>query len=392
MLKSMSVFFILLIISFSQTIYNDGNFRVSKLLFENNSKEKGITHFSYNENNQCDVAIWELENGQRYSLNRHVYKDNNLIEKIREYSDHNNSRQIFKYDDKNRMVSEEFILMDSSKGVTTFEYDENNRLIQMNCCGYNGWLTAKIKFEYKRDYRIRGEVLKNDKLIAEIYYKYNSFSLPVEEIWTFSNGYEQKFKYIYEQVPVYNELKFSNPNVYLNPEKKEQVIEEDYDFGGKGNNPSFYKYDRFGKQIEKLYERGQNFKTVTYYLYDGTGILTRAFRKVSDGKNVLFRYYFNGYNQMTEKRFFRNDSLNGYEKYFYNYDKLTKAEFRNLDFWLNGTATYQSDERGFIISGDYTDETGFKGIINFTYNRENKLNTIEWKFSSGQNQKYTFKY
>lgn len=373
---------------------NKNAFRISRLIYENSSGENGITFYDYNEKNLSDMALWELLDGTRFSLNFHFYDGrNNMIKKVREYSDLRNSVQIYTYDEESRLLSEEFILMDTSRGISSFEYDVSGRLVLIKCNAYNGWINGQIKIYYRQNgLRKNGELIQNGKTTANIIYDYDENGNLKYEVWEFVSGWKQTFLYEYEKYYDGESIRFTSPNPFVF-DLSSPVRREEYRYRDKISGPSNYFYGADGKLIKKTYERTDGFKTDTYYLYDGNGLLTRAFRIYSDSKRALFRFRYDSKKLMTEKEFFMNDRSNGKDNF--NYDssgRLVTATYKNSDMWLNGTINFVNGENGLPVCGKYKDEKGFDAEISFEYGEDSTLRKIIWKFSDGSDQEYTYFY
>jgi hypothetical protein len=353
-------------------------FRLIRLDYNNSSGEKGVTFYNYSEKGVCETALWELENGQRYSINFQFYdKNNNMIKKVREYSDHKNTVRLYNYDKNNRLISEEFFLRDTSKGVTTYDYDDHNNVILIRCKNYYGWLNGIIKLQYNdKGQKIAGELIQKDKHAAVIKYDYDNYGNLVKEVWDFNKEWQQEFNYIYEKPSDSKLINFTSPNPYvINLEKP--IQREKYTYGDKISGLSFYKYDSNGKLIEKIYERSDGFKTNTFYIYCNNGILLRAFRRYSNGKNALFRFAYNDNRQIAKKEFFTNDHVYGSELYNYSSNnELEKAEFNNSDLWLSGTINFEKVKNDTSVKAKYKDKQRFDAEINITYDSQSLLQSV----------------
>ena len=378
-----------------QSDYNSQNqFKLVKLLYDNSSGENGVTFFDYNEKGICEKALWELQSGKRYSMNVHYYdRNNNLIKKVREYSDNKNTVQLFNYDIKSRLIAEEFILLDTSKGISTFEYNSQGQLVNIKCNAFNGWINGEIKLYYNsKNKRERGELIKKNTVAAIIKYEYDANDNLCKEIWEFKSGWQQTFVYEYEKNSNFISRNYTNPNPFI-VNIKIPIEHEEYSYGNQINGPSYYRYDNTGKLAEKIYERSDGFKTSTYYFYNSEGVLVRAFRRLPENKNILFRFEYNNKRKMTLKEFFKNDNTIGKETYSYDSDgSLLNAEFKNSDEWLNGTIKFVKAKNGLPASGVYNDIKGFTAEINFNYDKDSLLQNILWSFSFNKEQVYSFYY
>jgi YD repeat-containing protein len=396
-----NILFILFILSvkflFADDVSNENpeaKFRLLRLDYNNSSGEKGVTFYDYTEKGICETALWELVNGQRYSINFQFYdKNNNMIKKVREYSDQRNTVQLYNYDENNHLISEEFFLRDTSRGITTFEYDNQNRIALIRCKAYNGWLNGIIKLKYDdKGQKIAGEFIQDSKQAAVIKYEYDEYGNMVKETWDFGKEWQQEFNYIYEKESDLNLLTFTSPNPYV-VNLENPILKEEYKYSDKISGPSFYKYDSNGKLIEKIYKRSDGFKTNTFYIYGNNGILLRAFRRYSNGKNALFKFTYNDIGRITKKEFFINDHVYGSELYTYDSDnELEKAEFNNSDLWLNGIINFEKIKKGTTLKATYKDKQGFGAEINITYDSQLLLQNIIWQFSDGGVQSYYYFY
>ncbi len=369
-------------------------FILARLDYENPTGEKGTTYFDYESNGLSNLSLWELTSGLRFSLNFHYYDSNgNLIKKFREYSDHKNTLQLYTYNNKNKLIAEEFILQDTSRGISNFEYDSNGNMIRINCIAYNGWLNGTINIGYDESgLRKKGELFQKGKRSAEIFYTYDENNNLIKEEWKFANGWYQIFNYIYELADSKTKTSYTSSNPFITNETA-CIVKENYQFGDKQSGPSFYKYDQQKKLSEKVFERSDGFKTNTFYIYNSKGVLQSAFRRFSNGNCALFRYEFNDNRKMTLKEFFRNDKVYGKEIFIYNSSgKLTEGEFINSDFWLTGKLFFKVSEDGIITHGTYKDVNNYSAGIEFKYNNERNVTSIDWKFSNGMKQSYQFEY
>ena len=373
---------------------SEAKFRLLRLDYNNSSGEKGVTFYDYTEKGICKTALWELVNGQRYSINFQFYdKNNNIIKKVREYSDHMNTVQLYNYDENNHLISEEFFLRDTSKGITTYEYDDQNKIAIIRCKAYNGWINGVIKLKYDdKGQKISGELIQDSKQAAIIKYEYDKYGNMVKETWDFGKEWQQEFNYIYEKEGDSKSLTFTSPNPYVVNLKK-PIQKEEYTYGKKISGPSFYKYNSNGELIEKVYERSDGFKTNTFYIYGNDGILLRAFRRYSNGKTALFRFTYNDNSRITKKEFFMNDHVYGNELYTYNSDnELEKVEFNNSDLWLSGIINFEKIKNGTTLKATYKDKKGFSAEINILYDPQSLLQNIIWQFSDGDVQSYYYFY
>lgn len=368
--------------------------RLARLDYDNSSGEKGATFFDHGENGLIERALWELESGERYSLNVYAYDElGRLIRKTREYSDHKDTVQIYRYDERNRLVAEEFLQGNVSKGVTTYEYDARGRLALMRCHAYNGWIEGTITIRYGAGgLRSGAELVQEGKTAAGIAYEYDDKGDLTRETWEFASGWEQTFRYRYDMKAGTRGVVYTSPNPFV-LNGTEPVRREDYTYGDKVGGPSSYRYGASGKLLEKTYERSDGLKTNTFYFYGTDGVLLRAFRRHSDNQNALFRFRYDEARRMTSKEFFASDGSHGKDVFSYDpSEALREAEFINSDRWLNGTMSLIESKRGLPSRGVYKDKAGFGADVSFTYDERSLLKKIVWTFSDGRIQVYSYSY
>jgi len=365
-----------------------------RLDYDNSSGEKGATFFDHGENGLIERALWELESGERYSLNVYVYDEKGrLIEKAREYSDHKDTVQFYRYDGRNRLVAEEFLQGDVSKGVTAYEYDARGRLALMRCHAYNGWIEGTITIRYDDEgLKTGAELVQEGKAVAGIAYEYDDKGDLTVETWKFVSGWEQAFHYRYDTKAGTSGVVYTSPNPFV-VNGTEPVRREDYRYGDKIGGPSSYRYGAPGKLLEKKFERSDGLTTRTFYFFGADGLLLRAFRRSSDNTNALFRFRYDTDLRMTSKEFFASDGSHGKDVFTHDPSgALREAEFVNSDRWLNGKMSIVESTRGLPSRGVYKDKAGFGAEVSFEYDERSLLTKIVWKFSDGTEQAYRFSY
>ncbi len=368
--------------------------RLVRLDYDNSSGEKGTTFFDHGRTGRIERALWELESGERYSLNLYAYDEQGrLIRKTREYSDHKDTVQIYRYDGENRLSSEEFVLGDVSKGMTTYEYDARGRLAIMRCHAYNGWIEGTITIRYGAGgLRSGAELVQEGKTVAGIAYEYDDKGDLTRETWKFASGWEQTFRYRYDMKARTSDVVYTSPNPFV-VNGSEPVRREDYRYGKKIGGPSLYRYGVPGKLLEKTFERSDGFKTSTFYFYGTDGVLLRAFRRHSDNQNALFRFRYDEARRMTSKGFFASDGSRGTDSFSYDSSGILKgAEFGNSDRWLNGTLSVVGLERGLPSRAIYKDKAGFGADVSFEYDERSLLRKIVWTLTDGRVQAYSYSY
>jgi hypothetical protein len=96
---------------------------------------------------------------------------------------------------------------------------------------------------------------------------------------------------------------------------------------------------------------------------------------------------------MINRSFTRSDGLTGEEVYTYDREgRLAMAVYRKMDAWLNGTIAFTHDAHGLPVKGYFKGEDNFDAEIYFYYDEYKNLVKIQWDFSFGESQVYTFKY
>jgi hypothetical protein len=360
--------------------------------YVNSNGENGSTIFDWDSGGTPELSLWALNNGSRYSLNTLSYdRRGNLTEKKREYSDHKDTRQQYWYDERNRLVREDFYLLDTLKGTTTFEYDKVGKPSRVNCCAYLGWIHGVMEFSCDAEgRRTGGTLVRNNQQQAKIFYVYNSNGSLQREQWRFSGGWEQEFRYEYGSIP--QSISFANPAPFLNTTSS-RVEREEYQYGQSPCSPSFYSYRRDGRLTEKVFRRWDSVSTVTRYLYDREGIPFAGFRRFSDGKNAYIRYGYDNRRLMTSRILLRNDGVRTEESFLYDADgRLQKAILQNADFWLTGTLSVTMWRRGMPLAASFAAAKGPSATIVYRYDSANNLSEIEWTFTNGKRQRYWFEY
>jgi hypothetical protein len=213
------------------------------LEYSNNAGEKGLTTFIYNERNLPHKAIWELEDGSRWSENLHDFDAHgNLVKKTRTFSDSVRVEQTFMYDTKNRLTAETFRRSDGVTGNVRYHYSERSdqRLAYADCNGLNGWFHGRIEYVYGSGETNRPEsaLLYAPDLATpagKISFLYDGQDRLKRETWNFNSGFSQAFEYTYRDTDC---TRFRSSNVFLNLPCNVRVEREDYDYSGKGGGPS----------------------------------------------------------------------------------------------------------------------------------------------------------
>ncbi|MEZ5001068.1 MAG: hypothetical protein R2744_10670 [Bacteroidales bacterium] len=384
----LTVITFLLLPSAAKAQYAEG---MSKLYYSDSSGEKGVTTYIFNGKNLPYKAIWELEDGTRWSENYHRFDTaGHLVERTRYFSDSLKTYQSFTYNISGMLIHETFSRSDGIEGLTDYNY-ENNRCTMAVCKSHNGWFTGIIRYIYDSTGTRTGATMERDgTVIGGISYKSDDRGRILEERWSFSNGFTQDYLYDYldDGCTIYR-----SSNVFIVPSCRWRIREENYDYSGQGGGPSYYIYGERGSLDHKTFVRSDGLKTETEFYYQDNGLLEKSIRKYSDGSTGTFRYNYDCNGKLVERNFLRSDGTEASEKYVYDINgRLINGEYFNFDGWLTGKLTFYHDRYDRIISARFKGEDGFSAEIEFSYNGDGNLETIKWHFSNGDTQTYFFKY
>ncbi len=372
-------------------LQNSDNFRLITLKYSNSSGEKGITHFEYNALGQLALSRWENFNGERSSINKYkLNKKGEVIEKTREFNDSLSSIQTFEYNLCGKILRESFFRSDGVSGEVTYSYDEHGKLSSAHCQKMNGWFTGDIQYVYN-SYDVLDEALiqRDGQTIGAINYRYDIDGNLLLEKWDFNGLWEQIFIYEYIETP---DTVFLYSNPFVINRGFFRIEEEFYSYDGGNEGPSKYLYSG-NKLITKTFERSDGMNTVTHYHYDESGILLSSDKVYSDGKTAEFFYTFNDNRKLTRRWFRRSDGLEGDEVYSYDVEgRLIMARYEKMDAWLTGTMAISHDSNGLPIKGFFKGDENFDADVYFIYDEYRNLVKVQWDFSFGKSQIYTFKY
>ena len=384
------IFICLIFIALASLAYSQ-NSRLKILHYENSSGEKGKTTFYYSEDKKNYKAKWELLDGSRHSINYHFLDDKDqLVRKYREFSDSITSNNFYKYDLDGNLVEDYFERSDGVKGIVWYKY-ENGKKIEAECRGLNGWFYGFIKYEYAENLLIKGVIYKLGNEIGTINYTYNENNELVTEFWDFGGKWTQTFTNEYEDIQEVKPTSYTYSSPFLKETKLYIVKEEKYDWNSEKGGSSIYEYQA-NKLVKKIYEYG-DLKTITTYKYDSEGLLMKSFRKYGDGRNAEFSYHFNDNRQLIRRLFHGENGFVGTESYEYDEQgKLIKAEWKNFDSWLSGIITFNYDNSDKLVSGYFKGENNFDANITFDFDSNQNITKINWEFTFGKTQTYSFEY
>lgn len=372
-------------------LQNSDNFKLITLKYSNSSGEKGITHFEYNAFGQLALSRWKNFNEERSSINKYTLNNKGeIIEKAREFSDSISSIQTFEYNLCGNILKESFSRSDGISGEVIYQYGEHGKLRSAHCEKMNGWFTGNIQYVYN-SYDVLDEAIiqRDDQTIGSINYQYDINGNLLLEKWDFNGLWEQLFIYEYIEVP---DTVFLYSNPFLVNSGFFRIEEEFYSYNGGNEGPSKYLYAG-NKIIEKTFERSDGLTTITHYHYDNSGILLSSDRVYSDGKTAEFFYTFNDNHQLSRRWFRRSDGLEGEEVYSYDAEgRLIMARYEKMDAWLTGTMAISHDSNGLPIKGFFKGDENFDADVYFYYDEYKNLVKVQWDFSFGKSQIYTFNY
>jgi len=144
-------------------------FRLVKLHYENSDGEDGVTHFYYDGRGQNYMAVWQLTDSSRSSLNSHTLDSaGRLLVKSREFSDGIRSVQHFEYNIEGKLVREDFSRSDSVTGQVIYIYRPDGRIQAADCKGLNGWFFGKIEYTWDGDHKTGADLIRDSVTIGSI--------------------------------------------------------------------------------------------------------------------------------------------------------------------------------------------------------------------------------
>jgi len=365
--------------------------RVSRMGYSNTSGEKGLTVFHYRRDGVMEASTWMLEDNSRHSANYFAYDDaGRMLEKYREFSDGLTSTDTYEYDAAGHRLKETFMRSDGVGGYAEYQWSGEGVLLAAECDKYKGWFTGHIEYEYENGLKLSARISREGEYIGKIEYDYETTGRLASETWDFNSKWSQTFTYAYEPVPgiVYSA---SSPLNMMNPAYR--VVAEDYDFNSTGGGPSRYVYDEKGRLEKKIYERSDGLKTETTYLFNDLGDLVSSHRAYHDGRSADFAYEYDAAGRLVAKTFEVSTGQTGFERYSYDrLGRLQTAVYRNMDFWLNGLLTFHYDDWGHLQSGHFASDGGDDAEIDIKTDPHGNVVRIQWLFTNGKTQTYTFDY
>lgn len=367
-------------------------YRLTRLVYENTLGEKGATDFSYDTDNRVCRGMWRLSDGSKSSIN--IYQHDHrglLVTAFREFSDSLTSLEVYSYDERGNRIGERFCRSDKVRGTAAYTYDQNGRRIRARFTRHKGWLDADAVYVYDGQGQLRSAVLLNDvDTVGRVSYDYDGTGNLARETWSFAEGWKQTLTY--EYTPTTCRL-WGMPNPFVTNTCKARVIAEDYTFNNEKGGPSIYVYARDGSLQQKEFRRSDGFSSVTTYAYDTDGRLLRSVRKTGDGSESHSSYTYDALHRLILRVQESGGAIESVESYIYNPDgTLHKAAYQNVDGWITGVLSFVPDDHRRLLRGSFRGSDGSTAELQYTYDGEDCLREIVWRFSSGVFQRYTFTY
>jgi erythromycin esterase len=365
--------------------------RVARMKYSNSSGEEGLTIYHYRRDGILQTEVWMLSDHSRHSANFYQFDSSGFaVEKYREFSDGLTSTENFENDDTGRRLKETFSRSDGISGTAQFQWNDEGLLIATDCDKYKGWFSGRIDYRYEGEKLTGAAITRQEQVIGHIDYTYNHAGHLIREFWDFGGQWDQTFAYEYEPVP---HRLFAASSPLMNRNTRFRVTSESYDFNQEKSGPSVYEYDSTGKLQNKIFTRDDGLTTETTYTFDQAGNLETSHRVYHDGQTADFSYTFDDALRMTGKKFRRSDGQEGFESYSYDHlGRLAKADFQNVDFWLNGTIEFSYDNWGYPEAGHFAGKDGYDAELAIETDANGNVLTVHWIFSFGKTQTYNFKY
>ena len=393
-IRSIWIFMVLILAATAQAqlwpTYSD--VRLVRMPYESSSGEKAVTVCQYDRAGRLCTTLWHLADSSRYSVAYHLYDVNGFMtEKVRSFSDSLKSLETYTHDAQGRLIQEDFKRSDGVGGTGRFGWSEDGRLLWAEGDKYKGWFTGRIDHVYEGDRLVRSDITRNGRPMGNIAYRYNGAGHMIWSHWDLGNGqWTQTFTYEWEPTPKVIPA-VTNPFTAMNP--RFRCIDEHYDFNGATRGASRSEYDASGRLMRKVYEFGDEYRSVTTYTYNDQGDLINTHRDQKDGSFMDFVYAFNAGGRLTERSFKRSDGVEGFERFHWDrLGRLVGADYQNMDFWLSGKLTFTHDGWGRLATGHFAGENGFDAEIVFDTDVHGNVTRMHWILSFGKTQTYYFEY
>lgn len=372
-----------------QNLIPEVKYRPVRLYYENSGGERGITHYYYDLQERNYLAVWQLEDSSRSSMNTHVLDSaGRVVTKSRRYSDGITSVQHYQYSPQGKLLREDFSRSDGVEGVAEYIYGEEGRLLRADCRGLNGWFYGRIEYIWKNGNKAGARILKDSDTIGSIRYAYEDGRL-LEETWDFNGQWEQVFRYEYQES---SRRTFTCPEAFVRESPWFRLSSVHYLSDGEPAGSAFYSYDRNGKPEGMEFVDPGGETRWTGFEFDTAGLLDRSTTEYGDDRQVECLYWFSVDRKLLVRTIRGPGEEQGSETYRYNDGKLDHGEYINARGGLTGILDFEQDEQGLIRTAIFSGEDGTDARLEYSYDRNYNLSCLQWEFSTGQTRTLEFTY
>jgi len=298
-------------------------------------KVKSVKEISYYTKDKFGEAIKD----EKYQQIEFYFNEQGYITEKTErnfktsgYSFSSYKKETLKYNQQNNIV-EKYIYNDvlgETTSIITYQYDENENLIEEKQSDENGKLWSRSIFKYD----------KNNNQIE--YERYNYFS-----------DEELSYKYVYKydekgnktEENIYNsDGELESKSIYKYDNRGNKIEENNYSSNGKLEEKFIYKYDNKGNKTEEnKYNSIGELEYKSIYKYDSKGNKIEA--KSYNSDDTLTYEWTCEYDKKGNKRETQQNNYNSYGKlqysYFYKYDERgntivdERTEFESVPKYTN---------------------------------------------------------
>jgi hypothetical protein len=134
-------------------------------------------------------------------------------------------------------------------------------------------------------------------------------------------------------------------------------------------------------------------RTVTTYEDDPQRRLVRSVRRGADGAESDFQYDYDHAGALIMRTQTSGGAVVSTEAFQYDgHGRLYRRILQNVDGWLSGVVTYESDGRGRLQKGRFKGYGAVAADLTFTYDAQECLREVRWQFASGTTQRYAYIY
>lgn len=175
------------LVSSKKFVYNEAGLLHSESFIDELGDVLSMSEYAYNVNGQ--KILWTIYNndGAKLADTKYIYK-NNVIQEIESFDPDGRKEEYFsfKYSDGMKMKSEHFFVLNTNMKLAdyiTYEYNENNKIINQRNYDYEGRAVITIKYKYDGNGNVVEEtVYDGEGNIKQMYtFEYDVFDA---EIWT----------------------------------------------------------------------------------------------------------------------------------------------------------------------------------------------------------------